>query len=329
MFRLVAALAGSAVLTGFQTAPLPALPAQLTALAVDAEAARAFDYYALKAEGRDLAVLGEAVGEWVVLRLGDQRCMTPAEMELRAGIDAARLAADATAFEADKRAADEATARWQAYAAEMLDGREEAEQPFKSVSSWLRGAKAETNPASREILTRVGKDQLHRHAYTDGGAVWGTGLSEGAMSRVHAFLAREICEIDSSNTAWLRADVAAHGWYRISTHGESASSAAWLIAQHADNHPDFQREVLGLLEPLVASSDIRPANYAYLHDRVASGQNRPQRYGTQGRCVSTERWEPDTLEDSGRVDALRAEVGIGSLAEYQAHMHGLCAGFTD
>lgn len=337
MFRfataLSAGLAGAVLLTGSQIVP-PQLTPQLAALADDAETAQAFDYFALKADGGDMEALGGTVGEWIRLRLGSDenwtggRCMTPAEMELRAGVDAARIAADAAAFEADRRTALEARTRWQAFAAELLGGREETEPPFNTVTHWVRDANAEADPRSRELLARAGKDQLYRHAYTSGGTVWGEGLSEGAMSRVHAFLAREICEIDAGNTAWLDADVATNGWYRISTHGQAASSAAWLMAQHADNRPAFQRRVLALLEPLAAARDIRPANYAYLYDRVATGENRPQRYGTQGRCVARGRWEPDTLEDPDRVEALRAEVEIGALADYQARMHRYCADFA-
>ena len=37
-----------------------------------------------------------------------------------------------------------------------------------------------------------------------------------------------MCDIDRDNTAWLRADLAANGWYRISAFHPSASNAAWL-----------------------------------------------------------------------------------------------------
>ena len=205
--------------------------------------------------------------------------------------------------------------------------RQVTDQPFASVASRLREAAAQTDPRSRELLTRVAKDQLYRHAFTAGDQVWGP-LSEGARSRVHAYLGREICDIDQGNTAWLKADVAANGWYRISTQGEGASSAAWLMVQHADQDPAFQKEVLALLEPLAASRDIRPANYAYLHDRVAVGEHRPQPDGTQGSCRAPNVWAPDELEDPDQVEAWRAEYGIGSLADYQARMHQYCADFT-
>ena len=39
-------------------------------------------------------------------------------------------------------------------------------------------------------------------------------------------------------------------------------------------------------------------------------------------------WAPNDLEDAERVQALRDEAEIGSLAEYTAHMHRYCADFT-
>ncbi|KAK0351541.1 hypothetical protein LTR94_024562, partial [Friedmanniomyces endolithicus] len=72
-----------------------------------------------------------------------------------------------------------------------------------------------------------------------------------------------------------------------------ASNAAWLMAQHADRDPQFQ----AMMEPLVKSGEVSLANYAYLFDRIAVGADRPQRYGTQGRCTGPELWEPNTLEN--------------------------------
>lgn len=146
-------------------------------------------------------------------------------------------------------------------------------------------------------------------------------------ARFESRLVNQMCDIDSGNTAWLKADLAANGWYRISTHGEAASGAAWLMTQHADRDPAFQREVLTILEPLVAEKETSAANFAYLYDRIAMNAGRPQRFGTQGLCSARNVWAPIPLEDPDRVEALREEAGIGSLAEYTAHMHRLCANF--
>ncbi len=101
-----------------------------------------------------------------------------------------------------------------------------------------------------------------------------------------------------------------------------------LKAAGADRDRPFQRHVLTLLEPLVAAGETSRSNYAYLYDRIAVGENRPQRYGSQGRCVAQGVWAPNDLEDPDRVQALRDENDLGSLAEYIAHMHQYCADFA-
>lgn len=324
------AMAAAILLAGFQEAPAPAPPPQLTpalaALAEDATAARDFDYMALKAEGVDLKAMSNAVWRRTMGPGRPQRCLTEAEAELQGNLAAAADAADRATFDDDRAAASDAWSKWMLFAEGIENGQVVTEEPFKWASDRYTALAGEANPRARELLRRTAKDQLYRYAFSGGAQVWGE-LSPAAKERVNGRLIRATCMLDHDNTEWLKADVAANGWYTIPATGAAASNSAWLMAQHADNDRDFQRHVLAILEPLAASGDIRPANYAYLWDRVAVGENRPQRYATQGQCVAAGRWEPNTLEDPDRVEALRAEVEIGTLAEYQTRMHGHCTGF--
>lgn len=318
-----AAAAGLAALTlsAFQAAP-PQLPPRLAALAEDAAAAREFDYMALKAEGADLTALPDAIH---IAARG--RCLTVGESELQMGLSAALVAPDARSFEADKVAAAEALARWDAYAERLASGFQEPEQPFASVASWYRGMARANTERERELYRRVAEDQMNRHGFSSGAKVWGE-LTPGAQARVMGHLHRRMCQTDRDNTAWLKADLAANGWYRISAFHPSASNAAWLMIQHADRDPAFQQEMLVMLEPLAAEGEVEPSSYAYLFDRVAVNAGRPQRYGTQGRCIAKDVWEPFELEQPERVQALRDSVQIGSLAEYADHMRQFCADFA-
>jgi len=92
--------------------------------------------------------------------------------------------------------------------------------------------------------------------------------------------------LDAKNTADLKTLLAIHHWPTISVFGETADNDAWLLVQHADQDREFQRQVLAILEPLVAQKETRPEHYAYLFDRIS----KPQRYGTQGRCIGKGRW---------------------------------------
>lgn len=125
---------------------------------------------------------------------------------------------------------------------------------------------------------------------------------------------RAIVAADAAHTARMRQILDARGWPTIDLVGEDGAHAAWLLIQHADADPALQKRALGLMEPLLASGKVDRQNFAYLWDRV----HVPQRYGTQGRCVSTTRWQPDTLESEAEVDERRKEMGMPPLAEYVA-----------
>ncbi|UXB25617.1 hypothetical protein K7567_07625 [Stenotrophomonas maltophilia] len=103
---------------------------------------------------------------------------------------------------------------------------------------------------------------------------------------------RVLSAVDAVHTARLKAIVAAHGWPTVAQVGQDGADAAWLLAQHADKDPAFQRSVAEAMETLVATGQVKASNYAYLWDRTHD----PQRYGTQGRCVDKGRWEPRAVE---------------------------------
>lgn len=134
------------------------------------------------------------------------------------------------------------------------------------------------------------------------------------------FVSSRFERVDARNTADLKQLLEIHGWFTISGFGERADTDAWLLVQHADQDRDFQKRILGLLEPLVAKGETRREHYAYLYDRVST----PQRYGTQGRCVGKGRWEPLEVEDPARLDERRASVGLAPEAEYQKQFKDLC-----
>lgn len=314
------------LIAGVQSAPpAPApLPVEIASLVDRPEAAAAFDYLAFKATGADLRAVSVALNRRALADGG--RCLTDGELVAQENL-AAAAAADRTAWEADKAAAAEAWVKWEAFLVAMEGGQPATEPPFNSVADRYAQASAATDPRPREVLARTARDQLLRFGQSGGDQVWGA-LSAGAKARVLARLRRATCAADRDNTTWLKADIAANGWYRLSVSGWPVANSAWLMAQHADRDRAFQRLVLTLMEPLVAEGEAMKSDFAYLFDRVAVGENRPQRYATQGRCTGPGRWEPNTLEDAERVEALRAEAEIEPFAAYQARMNEVCANFA-
>lgn len=69
-------------------------------------------------------------------------------------------------------------------------------------------------------------------------------------------------EVDRDNTAWLTDLVTRSGWPGRPLVGEDGASAAWLLAQHADRDPAFQRRCLDLMSAL-PESEVSAADRAY------------------------------------------------------------------
>lgn len=104
-----------------------------------------------------------------------------------------------------------------------------------------------------------------------------------------------------------------HGWLGISKVGADGADAAWLIAQHAISSPDFSKKVLKMLSDAEKTGDVPPRYAAYLSDRIAFFENRPQKYGTQADWNEKGEMEVWTLEDEENVNEYRAEVGLKPL----------------
>jgi len=128
-------------------------------------------------------------------------------------------------------------------------------------------------------------------------------------------LIAEAERIDTDNTAWLKQVVASRGWPGYKLVHEDGAQAAWLLAQHADRDPAFQQQVLELLEKAVLDKDAKPSHLAYLTDRVRTGRDEKQLYGTQFIKAGDD-WVPAPIEDEAHVDERRQRIGLGTLAEY-------------
>jgi len=136
-------------------------------------------------------------------------------------------------------------------------------------------------------------------------------------------------QVDSEHTQELKALIKTYQWFRISQFGKEADQNAWLLVQHADEQPEFQKEILTTLSVLYKAQETKPENYAYLYDRVAASffdlsQRKLQRYGTQGACTGPGTWAPIPIEEPALVDARRASVGLGTMAEYISVFKEIC-----
>ncbi len=128
--------------------------------------------------------------------------------------------------------------------------------------------------------------------------------------------AMEYRRIDGENTERLRRILAEHGWPGRSRVGHQGAHNAWLIAQHADHDPAFQREALDLLTEAVARGEARPRELAYLTDRVRVNEGGEQVFGTQMKPYEHGMPVPRPIEDPERLDERRAEVGLEPFDQY-------------
>jgi hypothetical protein len=121
----------------------------------------------------------------------------------------------------------------------------------------------------------------------------------------------EANKIDAQNKKRMKEIIDQHGWPGASLVGKDGANAAWLLVQHADTDRAFQQKCLDLMKAAPAS-EVEKKNIAYLTDRVLVGQKKKQVYGTQldNKC------EPQPIEDPDNVDKRRAEMGLGTMAEY-------------
>jgi hypothetical protein len=123
---------------------------------------------------------------------------------------------------------------------------------------------------------------------------------------------------DNENTLWLKQVVETCGWPTRTFAGTDGASAAWLLIQHADAEPLFQRKCLDLMVKL-PRGEVSQQDIAYLTDRVLLAEGKKQIYGTQFTRETGE-LKPRPIEDQSNVDKRRAEVGLLPLAEYAAEM---------
>lgn len=175
-------------------------------------------------------------------------------------------------------------------------------------------------PVLIELQQRFARDQAVR-ALLDQPAP--AGFPPGAAAVWGGLLDSRLAAIDCDNTKWLKAQLEKLIWFDIPTYGGAADEAAWHLVQHADREPQFQRDMLDILQSLPKdhTSQLR---IAYLWDRVAGAERRPQRFGTQGSCHPDGSWKPFPVEDPEILDARRVAAGMKPIGEHAAE-HAIVA----
>ncbi|WP_412070099.1 DUF6624 domain-containing protein [Rubrivirga sp. IMCC43871] len=177
-------------------------------------------------------------------------------------------------------------------------------------------------PAIRaELVDRLAVEQDVRQRLIATGA-FATGALADPTPEVAALLA-EMMTTDADNLAFVEALVDAHGWPTPALVGADGVNAAFLIVQHAP--PDVQARMLPLAEAAFRAGDLPGQSYALLLDRVLVGRGEPQVYGTQAAPGPDGEMVIAPTVDDATLDARRAEVGLGTAAEYLATLKAVYA----
>ena len=124
---------------------------------------------------------------------------------------------------------------------------------------------------------------------------------------------QEVEAVDRENTTRVRAIIDAQGWPGKSIVGEKGSAAAWTLLQHAD--AATLKQYIAIMERAVDGGELHGSLFATSVDRVRIQEGRPQVYGSQFHEVDG-KMVPLPIENEEEVDARRAKVGLGPLAEY-------------
>lgn len=156
---------------------------------------------------------------------------------------------------------------------------------------------------AERLLALQKNDLCTRQKLTETGELWNGYHPQ--MEAVHV-----------ENAVALEAIIKEIGYPNETKVGNDASQAAWLIIQHAISLPKFMKQCHVLADIEAANGNIDPLNVAYLSDRIAMYENRPQRYGTQFTYDENGDLTPYAMDAEIEViNSRRAKLGLNTIDE--------------
>lgn len=125
---------------------------------------------------------------------------------------------------------------------------------------------------------------------------------------------------DSINLVKVMKILDERGWLGKNVVGTQGNQTLFLVIQHSDLQ--YQQKYLPMMREAVKKGNANPANLAYLEDRVALREGRPQIYGSQAaKNKKTNKMYISPMIDPDNVDKRRAEVGLGTMADYAVKLN--------
>lgn len=125
----------------------------------------------------------------------------------------------------------------------------------------------------------------------------------------------EMKELHNRNAKILNEIIDKIGYPTTDKVGKEASEATWLVIQHSIERPEFMKKCVKLLEVAVTENKTNSKNLAYLTDRVAVLEGKPQLYGTQFDWDKNGKLSPNNFDDLTKVNQRRKSIRLNSLEE--------------
>lgn len=126
---------------------------------------------------------------------------------------------------------------------------------------------------------------------------------------------QEMERLHNRNAEILNEIIDTIGYPTVDKVGKEASEAAWLIIQHSIGQPGFMKKCAKLLEKAVSENKANPINLAYLTDRIAVYEGRPQLYGTQFNWGDNGELKPYLYDDRIKVNQRRISLELNTIEE--------------
>ncbi|KFC22880.1 DUF6624 domain-containing protein [Chryseobacterium sp. FH1] len=137
-------------------------------------------------------------------------------------------------------------------------------------------------------------------------------ISEGKLGEGYN---KEMENLHNQNAEVLNQIIDIIGFPTVEKVGNHSAYSAWLVIQHSIGKPEFMKKCAELLEIEVKKMKADPRNLAYLTDRIATFENKPQFYGTQFDWDENGELSPNAFDDIKKVDQRRKSIGLNTLEE--------------
>ena len=125
----------------------------------------------------------------------------------------------------------------------------------------------------------------------------------------------EMKELHNRNAKILSDITDAIGYPTIDKVGKEANEAAWLVIQHSIGQPEFMKKSAELLKSAGDENKADPKSLAYLTDRIAVLEGKPQLYGTQFDWDKHGNLSPNLFDDLNKVNERRKSIGLNTIEE--------------